>query len=226
MDKINFKDGEILYASQLNDIQDNAENAIANVRGTFYVKITVVQDQLCSADHTAQEIYQAYTNGKSVYALYTSADSIPFTLPLLVAVNNSGDYVLGFAGTGATQYLGTPLMICIAYSNNDWIKWETNLKTSDEGFTYQNMDIVINPNDWQSSTRGYKYSVSYSESPDCPVLITPNYSSNLETALAEKEAYSLICEAEVNTSEIVFYCFEEKPSVKLSLQIKIFIQTT
>lgn len=51
--------------------------------------------------------------------------------------------------------------------------------------------------------------------------IMPVYSTALETALAQKEAWGLVSDAEASAGKIVFKCFEEKPTTAIPIQIEV-----
>ena len=51
--------------------------------------------------------------------------------------------------------------------------------------------------------------------------ISPIYSEALETALEEKEAWSMVSKAETSDGAITFTCFEDKPSVEIAIQIEV-----
>ena len=75
---------------------------------------------------------------------------------------------------------------------------------------------------WTGSSAPYTQDVSISgilES-DTP-HITPVYSSTLVTALAQKEAWSMVSKAEASDGIITFTCFEDKPSTEISIQIEV-----
>ena len=51
--------------------------------------------------------------------------------------------------------------------------------------------------------------------------ISPVYSSTVSTALAQREAWGLVCDADSSTSKLTFSCFEEKPTVAIPIQIEV-----
>ena len=75
---------------------------------------------------------------------------------------------------------------------------------------------------WSGSSAPYTQSISVSGilSTDKP-HIAPVYSSALETALSEKEAWAMISKAESSDGTIIFTCFEEKPTTAISIQIEV-----
>lgn len=78
------------------------------------------------------------------------------------------------------------------------------------------------PTNWSGSSAPYTQSISVNGilSTDTP-HITPVYSSTLETALLEKEAWAMISKAETSDGTITFTCFEEKPTTAISIQIEV-----
>ena len=51
--------------------------------------------------------------------------------------------------------------------------------------------------------------------------IFPVYSSELETALAQKEAWAMVSKGETAAGTITFTCFEDKPEVEIPIQIEV-----
>ena len=47
------------------------------------------------------------------------------------------------------------------------------------------------------------------------------YSEDLETAIAEKEAWSMVSDGETGENTVKFTCFEDKPEVDISIQIEV-----
>ena len=52
-------------------------------------------------------------------------------------------------------------------------------------------------------------------------LICPNYSSDNATAIAEQKAWNKIGKILVGNGTITAYCFEEKPTTAINLQIEV-----
>ena len=75
---------------------------------------------------------------------------------------------------------------------------------------------------WAGSSAPYTQSISVTGilSTDKP-HIAPVYSSALETALPEKEAWAMISKAETSDGTITFTCFEDKPTIAISIQIEV-----
>lgn len=75
---------------------------------------------------------------------------------------------------------------------------------------------------WSGSSAPYTQSISVTGilSTDTP-HITPVYSSTLETALSEKEAWDMISKADTSDGTITFTCFVEKPTIAISIQIEV-----
>lgn len=59
--------------------------------------------------------------------------------------------------------------------------------------------------------------ILYSDTPH----ITPVYSGTNATAIAQKEAWSYVSKAETSDGLITFYCFEEKPTIDINIQIEV-----
>lgn len=75
---------------------------------------------------------------------------------------------------------------------------------------------------WSGSAAPYTQSVTVAGilATDFP-HITPVYSSTLATALAQKEAWSMVSKAVSNSGKITFTCFEEKPATAIPIQIEV-----
>lgn len=70
--------------------------ATGEVKSTFYVTITIAEDESISSDKTLKEIYTAYEKGYAVYA--KTADSPQIIVPLTIAVHSGNDYAVVFNG--------------------------------------------------------------------------------------------------------------------------------
>ena len=70
--------------------------ATGEVKSTFYVTITIAEDESISADKTLEEIYTAYEKGYAVYA--KTATSPQIIVPLTIAVHSGNDYAVVFNG--------------------------------------------------------------------------------------------------------------------------------
>ena len=78
------------------------------------------------------------------------------------------------------------------------------------------------PTNWSGSSAPYTQSISVTGilSTDAP-HITPVYSSTLETALMEKDAWAMISKAETSNGTVTFTCFEDKPATEIPIQIEV-----
>lgn len=75
---------------------------------------------------------------------------------------------------------------------------------------------------WTGSAAPYTQDVAVSGllATDTP-HITPVYSDTLATALAQKEAWALVSEADAGVGKITFTCFEDKPTTAIPIQIEV-----
>ena len=75
---------------------------------------------------------------------------------------------------------------------------------------------------WNGSAAPYTQSISISGilATDTP-HITPVFSTNNDTAIAEMEAWALINKASTENGAIVFSCFTKKPAVAVNIQIEV-----
>lgn len=98
------------------------------VKGTFYVTVTQGDGNSATADKTAAEVYAAYAAGYAVYALVKFRNyGYPYILPLMFAVSNSEDMVLGFTATGSASPTEKPLYASVLYYFNTWSAWSGTL---------------------------------------------------------------------------------------------------
>lgn len=51
--------------------------------------------------------------------------------------------------------------------------------------------------------------------------VVPMYDSDLETALAQREAWAMVCRCDTGAGSLTFICFEDKPTVNISIQIEV-----
>ena len=75
---------------------------------------------------------------------------------------------------------------------------------------------------WTGSSAPYTQNVTVSGllSTDYPHII-PVYSTSNETAIAQKEAWSMISNAVAETDTITFTCFEDAPTTEITIQIEV-----
>ena len=80
---------------------------------------------------------------------------------------------------------------------------------------------TITTNDW-SSAAPYTQTIGISDilATDMP-HISPVYSDTLDTALAQKEAWSLVSKAVTANGSITFTCLEEKPVTAIPIQVEV-----
>ena len=81
---------------------------------------------------------------------------------------------------------------------------------------------TITVNDWEGSAAPYTQTIGIDGilSTDKP-HISPVYADSLETKLAQREAWMMVCDAEAGDGEITFTCFETKPTTAVPIQIEV-----
>lgn len=81
--------------------------------------------------------------------------------------------------------------------------------------------LTIPASGW-SSTAPYTQTVSVEgvNAEDVP-HVSPVYSDDLTSALAQKEAWGMVSRAKTVANAITFYCFEDKPSADIPVQIEV-----
>lgn len=80
------------------------------------------------------------------------------------------------------------------------------------------------PTAWSGTSAPYTQSVNITGllMTDKQIHITPDYSTTLNTAKAQKKAWSLISKGELNANnQILFTCFEEKPTTAVPIKVEI-----
>lgn len=81
---------------------------------------------------------------------------------------------------------------------------------------------VLTPSEWAGDDAPYTQTVALSgiTSNDTPHICLI-MSDDLETAMAQREAWGMVCKAVSVGGGIVFTCFEDKPEVSLTIQIEV-----
>ena len=106
----------------------SVNGATGEVKSTFYVTVTQEIGDNATADKTAAEVYAAYEAGYAVYAIIKFREAIaPYTLPLLAAVNISGNVMLGFATIGSSNSDANPQGLAVLYNGAAWSAWSDTL---------------------------------------------------------------------------------------------------
>ena len=100
--------------------------ATGEVKSTFYVTITIAEDESISADKTLEEIYTAYEKGYAVYAKTAGFPQI--ILPLTIAVHSGNDYAVVF--NGAVTF-GDTTEYTISNDGNGWTIYAKNIAFKD-----------------------------------------------------------------------------------------------
>lgn len=95
---------------------DNITQALGYTpRKAWYVNVTLgIQT---TADKTAAEIWKAYQDGYSVFAMVVLDGIYPFALPLVLPM---GAETFGFAAVGQLSEDSTPMTVCLAYNTGEW----------------------------------------------------------------------------------------------------------
>ena len=96
----------------------SVNGATGEVKGTFYVMVTQGDGDSATADKTAEEVYAAYAAGYAVYANSQGA-----TLPLAVAISDSGVVILAFETVLANDPGDNPEHISVLYNGDAWSVW-------------------------------------------------------------------------------------------------------
>lgn len=96
------------------------------VKSTFYVTITIAEDESISADKTLEEIYTAYENGYTVYAKIAGSPQI--ILPLTIAVHSGNDYAVVFNGAAT---FGNTTEYAISNDGSGWTIYAKDIAFKD-----------------------------------------------------------------------------------------------
>lgn len=82
--------------------------------------------------------------------------------------------------------------------------------------------ITLTAAGWQGAAAPYTQTVAVAGilATDEPI-VGPVYSDTLATAISQKEAWSMVSDADAAAGSIVFECFEDKPAVDIPIQIKV-----
>ena len=104
----------------------SVNGATGEVKSTFYVTITIAEDESISADKTLEEIYTAYEKGYAVYA--KTADSPQIIVPLTIAVHSGNDYAVVF--NGAVTF-GNTTEYAISNDGSGWTIYANDIAFKD-----------------------------------------------------------------------------------------------
>ena len=104
----------------------SVNGATGEVKSTFYVTITIAEDESISADKTLEEIYTAYEKGYAVYAKIASSQQI--ILPLTIAVHSGNDYAVVF--NGAVTF-GDTIEYAISNDGSGWTIYAKDIAFKD-----------------------------------------------------------------------------------------------
>lgn len=104
----------------------SVNGATGEVKSTFYVTITIAEDESISADKTLEEIYTAYEKGYAVYAKIASSPQI--ILPLTIAVHSGNDYAVVF--NGAVTF-GDTIEYAISNDGSGWTIYAKDIAFKD-----------------------------------------------------------------------------------------------
>ena len=87
---------------------------------------------------------------------------------------------------------------------------------------HSTFSATLTVNDWEGNAAPYTQTIGIEGilATDKP-HISPMYADALETKLAEREAWMMVCDAEAGDGEITFVCFEDKPSTAVPIQIEV-----
>lgn len=87
---------------------------------------------------------------------------------------------------------------------------------------HSTFSATLTVNDWEGNAAPYTQTIGIEGilATDKP-HISPMYADALETKLAEREAWMMVCDAEAGDGEITFTCFEDKPSAAVPIQIEV-----
>ena len=83
------------------------------------------------------------------------------------------------------------------------------------------LTVTVPASGWSASAP-YTQTVSVEgiRAEDAP-HVSPVYSDTLETALVQKEAWEMVSRAKSTDNAITFYCFEDKPTTNIPVQIEV-----
>lgn len=75
---------------------------------------------------------------------------------------------------------------------------------------------------WTGSSAPYTQDVTVTGiTADDEPHIMPNYSTTNATAIAQKEAWAMVCDGTAGANKITFTCFEDKPTTAIPIQIEV-----
>lgn len=106
---------------------DNITQALGYTpRKAWYVNVT--PGNPITADKTAAEIWKAYQDGYSVFAMVVVDGLYPYTLPLVLPMDAE---TFGFAAVGQLSEDSAPMTVCLAYNAGEWRFFTCEIAPSD-----------------------------------------------------------------------------------------------
>lgn len=108
----------------------SVNGATGEVKGTFYVRVTQGDNNIATADKTAEEVYAAYTAGYVVYAITQfPGEDYSLELPLVSATKMFDLIILGFSILGSMNPTEAPVYPVVAYdgTTGNWLAWTGTL---------------------------------------------------------------------------------------------------
>ena len=165
-----------------------------------------IQDAQTSANNAQTSANNAQTSANNAQ---TAADNAQTTANDAKSIANDALPKAGGTMTGALN-IGTPTESTHA-ANKEYV---------DE--KHKTFTATITVNDWVGEAAPYTQVIGIegileSDKPH----ITPVYADDLETKLAQKEAWNMVCEAVSADGSITFVCFEDKPATAVPIEIEV-----
>lgn len=174
-----------------------------------------VENAIKDAQNTANAANTAASNAK------TTADNAQTTAnDAKTAAKNASDNSLPKAGgemTGSVAMGGNKVTGLGAPADNGDAANKEYVDSKHKVFS-----ATVTVNDWVGDAAPYTQTIGIEGilETDRP-HITPVYADDLETKLAQREAWNMVCEAESADGSITFTCFEDKPAVAIPVQIEV-----
>lgn len=192
------------YTEQVSQADTGAAELLAEMRSEFYIWFADVQALLEDDVATALAAQVAALQGKF--------DDLAREGVVYDTIEDSEvEVILGSDGTP----LEGRVLIGSPSSGNDGSGGGT-------GTSRSVLTAELPASEWAGENAPYTQTVNVAgmTSNDTP-HICPVMSDNLETAIAQREAWCMICNAVSVGGGIIFTCFEDKPEISLTVQIEV-----
>ena len=139
------------------------------------------------------------------------------TTEIITDLNANYD-TIDTALSGKANKVSSPTTDNFASLKSDGDIQDSGKKASD--FAEKNFKTATITTTWSGTEAPYIQEITISGiTDDHKPIIGPIYDDDVETAIAQQEAWSLIDKIVTDTNKIICYCFTDKPEVAIDIQL-------